>query len=77
MTISAKTRQVHTTSEFLFIFSALSPLLKNGSPKFQLIMVSSFGITALDSRKSKEINLYSDYTENILQAFTFAAITSI
>ena len=40
-------------------------------------MKSSFGITALDSRKSKEINLYSDYTKNKLQAFTFAVITSI
>ena len=63
MTISAKTRLVRTTSEFLFIFSAL--------------LMSSSGIIALDSRKSKEINLYSDYTENKLQALTFAAITSI
>ena len=39
-------------------------------------MVSSFGITALESRKSKEIDLYSDYTKNILQTLTLAAITS-
>ena len=39
-------------------------------------MVSSFGITVLDSRESKEINLYSDYTKNKLQVLTFAAITS-
>ena len=40
-------------------------------------MVSSFGITVLDSRKSKEIDLYSDYTKNKLQMFTFTAITSM
>ena len=40
-------------------------------------MVSSFGITAIESRKSKEINLYSDYTKIKLQAFTVVAITSI
>ena len=40
-------------------------------------MVSSFGITVLDSRESKEIDLYSDYTKNKLRASTFAAITSV
>ena len=40
-------------------------------------MVSSFGITVLESRKSKEIDLYSNYTKNKLQALTLAAITSI
>ena len=39
-------------------------------------MASSFGVTALDSRKSKEIDLYSDYNKNKLQALTFTAITS-
>ena len=39
-------------------------------------MVSGFRITALDSRKSKEIDVYSDYTENKLQALAFSAITS-
>ena len=39
-------------------------------------MVSSFGITVLESRKSKEINLYSDYT-NKLQVLSLAAITSV
>ena len=33
-------------------------------PKFQSIMVSSFGITALESRESMEIDFYSDYTKN-------------
>ena len=28
-------------------------------------MVSSFGITVLESKESKEIDLYSDYTEKI------------
>ena len=40
-------------------------------------MVSGFGIITLDSRKSKIIDLYSDYTENKLQVLTFAAITSV
>ena len=60
-----------------FVFSALhlhSP--RNGSPKFQLIMVSSFGITALESKKSKESDLYSDYTKSKLQVLILAAITS-
>ena len=43
----------------------------------QPFMVNSFGIIALDSRKSKKIDLYSDYTKNQLQALTFAAITSV
>ena len=35
-------------------------------PKFQPILhvVSSFGVTALNSMKKKEINLYSGYSEN-------------
>ena len=45
--------------------------------KFQPSVVCSFGIIATDSGKSKVINLYSDYTENKLQALTFAAITSV
>ena len=40
-------------------------------------MVCSLGIIAIDSGKSKVIDLYSDYTENKLQVLTFAAITSI
>ena len=40
-------------------------------------MVSSFGIAVLESRKSKEINLYSDYTENKPQALTLAAKMSV
>ena len=40
-------------------------------------MVGSFGITVLESRKSKKIDLYSDYTKNKLQALTLAATTSV
>ena len=58
------------TSKFLFIFSAFLHSLRNGSPKFQSSMVSGFGITALESRKSKETDLYSDYTKNKLQVLT-------
>ena len=39
-------------------------------------MVGSYGITVLESKKSMEIDLYSDYTKNKLQALTLAAITS-
>ena len=46
-------------------------------PKFQLIMVSSFGTIVLDSKESKEIDLYSYYTKNKLQVLTFVAIISI
>ena len=50
---------------------------RNGSPKFQPSVVCSFEITALESRKNKEIDLYSDYTKNKLQVLTLAAITSV
>ena len=40
-------------------------------------MLSSFGIITLDSRKCSKINLYSNNTEDKLQALTFAAITSV
>ena len=49
----------------------------NGSPKFQPSVVCSFEITAIKSRKNKEIDLYSDYTKNKLQALPFTAITSV
>ena len=39
--------------------------------------MNSFGITVLESRKNKEIDLYSDYTKNKLQVLAFAAITSV
>ena len=50
---------------------------KNGPPKFEPSVVCSFGIIAPGSRKSKVVDLYSDYTENKLQALTIAVITSI
>ena len=50
---------------------------KNGSQKFQSSVVSSFGIVALDRRKSKIIDLYSNYTENKLQELVFTVITSV
>ena len=59
------------------MFSALSALFNEWFAKSQSIMMGSFGITALDSRKRKEINLYSDYTKNRLQVLAFTAITSI
>ena len=80
MTISVKTCLVRTTSEYIYIYLISQHCLhspRNGSPKFQTSVVSRFGITALESRKNKEINLYSDYTKNKPQALAFAAITSI
>ena len=77
VTVSAKTRLVHTTSNFFFPALSAVPNLRNGSPNFQFIVVSSFGIIALDNRKSKIIDLYSYCTENTLQALTFTAITSV
>ena len=78
MAISAKTRLVCTTLDFYFISQHYLYCPRNGSPKFQLIMVSTFWNYSVDSRKKhKEIDVYSDYTKNILQAVTFAAITSV
>ena len=50
---------------------------RNGSPKFHPSVACSFGIIVIDNRKSKIIDLYSDHTENKLQALTFAAISSV
>ena len=66
---------VKTHLNFFSFFQQYLHCLRNGSPKCQSIIVSSFGITALDSRKSKEIDLYSNYTKNQLQELTFVAIT--
>ena len=76
MTVSAKIRLVRTIKFFLFT-QHYWQCPRNGSPKFQLSVECSFEIIALDSRKSKMIDLYSDYTENKLQALTFAVITSV
>ena len=64
----------HTFQFFLFSKHYLQ-CLRSGYSKFQLNQASSFEIIALDSRASKKINLYSNHTENKLQALTFAAIT--
>ena len=64
-------------SNFFLFFQQYLLCPRNSSPKLWSIMVSSFGITALESRENKEIKLYSDYTKNILQVLTFAAITSV
>ena len=74
-TVSAKTQLVRTINFFLFT-QQYQQRPKNGPPKFQPSVVCSFGIIAIDSRKSKVIDLYSDYTENKLQALTFAAIST-
>jgi len=46
-------------------------------PKFQPIVVSNFGIIALYNRKSKEIDLYNNYSKNKLQVLAFVTITSV
>ena len=71
--VSAETRLVCTILEILFFLSLQCP--RNESPKFQPSVVGRFEIIVLVSRKSKTINLYSDYAENKLQGLTFAAIT--
>ena len=64
---------LHSLNFFLYYLQCP----RNGSPKFQPSVVSSFGIIVIDSRKSKIIDLYSDYTDNKLQVLTFAATTSV
>ena len=76
MTVSAKIRLVRTIKKILST-QQYQQCPKNGPPKFEPSVVCSFGIIAIDSRKSKVIDLYSDYTGNKLQALTFAAITSV
>ena len=73
VTASAKIRLVHTTS----IYFLFSHIIYSAQGMDHQSVVSSFGIIALDGRKSKDIDLYSDYTENKLQTLTFTAITSI
>ena len=77
VTISANTYLVLQPPNIFLIPQHYLHSPRNGSPKFQPSVVSSFGIIALESRKNKEINLYSDYTKNKLQTLAFAAITSI
>ena len=77
MTISAKPRLVCTIKKLFLFTQQFLQFPKNGQPKFQPSMVRSFGIIALDSGKSKIIDLYSDYTENKLQELTFAVIMSV
>jgi len=40
-------------------------------------MVSSFEVIVIESRKSKEIDLYSNYRKNKLQELSFALITFV
>jgi len=76
VTVSAKTCIVlHNFQKFFF--STLSTIFKEWVLKFQLNQASSFEVIALDSRASKKIDLYSNHTENKLQALTFAAITFV
>ena len=77
MTVSAKTRLVRTIKKYFLFTQQYQLCPRNGTPKFQPFVVRSFGIISLDSRKSKVIDLYSDYTKNKLQVLTFTAITSI
>ena len=76
VTVSAKPDLFAQLNIFLFTHCYLQ-CRRNGSPKFQPSVVCSFEISALESRKNKEINLYSDYTKNILQALAFVIISSV
>ena len=65
-------------AQLLLFFYLLTIIYSvQGMDQFQPSVVCSFKITMLESRKNKEINLYSDYTKNILQPLAFAAITSV
>jgi len=77
VTLSAKTRIIHTTSDFLKFYKHYLQCLRSGYSKVQLNQVSSFEVIALDSRVSKKIDLYSNHTENKLQALAFTAITQV
>ena len=74
VTISAKTRIVCTTTNS---YISYLQCLRSVYLKFQPNQASSFEVIALDSRASKKINLYSNPTENKLQALTFTAITLV
>jgi len=73
VTISAKTCLFCTIKFFKKYFH----YMENDTQKFQPCGMSSVGVTALERRNNKEIDLYSDYTKNKLQALAFAAITFI
>ena len=56
----------HSSHNFQFFLFSQHYLqcLKSGYSKFQLYQASSFEVSALDSRASKKIDLYSNRTEN-------------
>ena len=62
--------------QFFLLIQHYLQCLKNRLPKFQLIVVSGFGIIVLvlESRKNKQIDLY---TEIKLQALVYTAITFV
>ena len=68
---------LHSSHNFQFFLFSKHYLqcLRSGYSKFQLNQASSFEVIALDSQASKKIDLYSNHTENKLQALTFATIT--
>ena len=70
VTVSAKNRLVRTFKNKIFT-QQYQQCPRNGQPKFQPSVACSFGIIVIDSRKSKVIYLYSDYTENKLQALFY------
>jgi len=68
VTLSAKTCIVCTTYEFFLFCQHYLQCLRSGYLQFQLNQASSFEAIVLDSRVSKKIDLYSNHTENKLQA---------
>ena len=77
VTVSAKTRHVRTIKKIFFYSLSIIGSVQGIDHQFQPSVVCSFEIISLDSRKSKIIDLYIDYTENKLQVLTFAVITSV
>jgi len=58
-------------------YSTLFSLSREWFSKISALGKSSVGITVLESKKNKEINLYSDYTKSKLQVLAFAVITYV
>ena len=75
VTGSAKTRHngAFSNSLLLNIYYLLSQVY--ALAKFQPCMPTTFGVTALQSRNNRKIDLYSKYWENKLQALTKMAAT--
>ena len=72
VTVSAKTRLVHTIKKYFLFIQQCQQCPRNGPPKFQPSLVCSFGIIAIDSRKSKVRPLQINSLFPVLDSGIFA-----